>query len=213
MDAVDEGTLVRVFCENIAKRCSEEPTDKIKKAAVLVFGKQTPNPSSAGVRTVSERLVAVLGGNGVYRTSTPKFLALRDDDTQIQPQDVAGELDAFYRNLAGQLEFIECPPEDGGDPTYARRYEIHGYTLAEVLADADYTLESVINPWKQTDLCGAHATAMVIWVSFIAGDGQLPVFGTKSEHYEAMFAHDPIAHAAYYEECLARYERGSISTQ
>jgi len=71
-------------------------------------------------------------------------------------------------------------------------------SLGELLAWVDRSMDLIIHPWA--DGCGRMSTALVMWISLFVSALQLPRFGDREEHYDAM--KDGRTHARYFQRCL-----------
>lgn len=123
---------------------------------------------------------------GRYRLWTPDYL-----EGPLASEDVPDRMDEFHQNLARQIEI-----PDGEEK---RRFEIAALTLADMLGQIDYVLEDVIHPW--VDGCGRYATAMVMWIALVAGDGRLPVY---DDHFTDLHGQGLDERVTYYKQCFQR---------
>lgn len=102
----------------------------------------------------------------------------------LAPVELELAMDRFYTDLSRKIKM-------------AKSGEI---SQAELLVYADHMIEPEIHPWA--DGCGRNATATVMWLSLLVPGWQLPVFGTRDEHYENI--HNLESHTHYYQQCLDR---------
>lgn len=119
--------------------------------------------------------------NPRYRLWTPEYLVRELDPVELEPA-----MDRFYNGVARNLWELR----------------VSTGSLPAILGRCDYLLDMVLHPWL--DGCGRHATAMVMWIALVGGDGALPRFGTRDEHYVMFHDKDLEAHIAYFEQCLRR---------
>jgi hypothetical protein len=103
---------------------------------------------------------------------------------KIIPVELELAMDDFYVELSSKIQL-------------ALRGEL---SLVDLLAYADAMSDSRIHAWA--DGCGRISTALVMWLSFIVADFNLPIFGSREEHYGSIINME--CHVEYYKRCFRR---------